>query len=164
MRGDVVMLAHAQVPLVGDAFDASGAILLSPSPALLLPLADLTMQCQPLLLLHRLLPSARCHRRHRGLLVQPARDPTSPIEYEQLGLKNFRLRRRRRRPRRAGRRGHGPAGGDTYYDFARVYVGRRGVRGVKCYTFFLLRKWRDLNELIPMVRSVLDFSYFFDFS
>ena len=107
MRGDVVMLAHAQVPLVGDALDASGAILHAPSPALLLPLADLTMQCQPLLLLHRLLPSARCHRSHRCLLERPAVDSANPDEYDRLGLKNFRLRRWRRRPLRAERRSHG---------------------------------------------------------
>ena len=89
MRGDVVMLAHAQVPLVGDTLDASGAILHVPSPALLLPLADLTVHCQPLLLVHRLLPSARCHRRHRGLLEQPAVDSARPDEYDRLGLKKI---------------------------------------------------------------------------
>ena len=42
--------------------------------------------------------------------------------------------------------------------------GGEGSEGSGGTLFFLLQKWRDLDELIPMVRSVLDFSYFFDFS
>ena len=109
--------------------------MLAPSPALWLPPADLTLHCQPLLLVHRLLPSARCHRRHRGLLVQPAVDSASPDEHDRLGLKISACG--------ASGGGHGAlrgvamaidlsTGRDTYYD---LRGGDRGQGGQK-WTFF----------------------------